>query len=241
MKPMHLVPVFGLDHEARKQIAETRATILEHLRAAPDDFTALVLADVIGEIDPERDQALAAHRMRFRATRADDWRVRARELGLDGVLFHLAHEMTRARVGRDAVPAIERYATAISEARAAGVAPGHIDASCVPGALARDRRTKLAFHPSGHLASATIRVDARHHGELVLAERPGTGHYTIVEVRGGYGTMIRDDYRDGKVTTTLNTPWHDGTESTETQTWTRWVKASLCDLARLAGAKRTRR
>ena len=248
MEALRQKPVFALDHEARKQIRETRATILEHLRGEPDDFKALVLADAVGEIDPDRDATLAAHRLRFRATRPADWKVRARELGLDRLLFHLVQGMLQARIGAGAVPALERYATAISEARADLGAAGHIDASSVPaglrvegGGFTPPPGVDATYHPSGHLARVKVYLDELHHGELVLGEQPGSGRYTIVEKRGGSGTMIREDYRDGGVVTTLNTPWHDGCESIDKKSWTRWVEDNLADLARLAAIKPARR
>jgi hypothetical protein len=233
MDALRQEPVFVFDHETRKQVRETRETILEHLRTAPDDFKALVLADMLGEIDPDRDATLAAHRMRFRATRPTDWKHKARELGLDRIVFHLAHGMSEARIGRDAVPLLERYATEISEARAANVEAGHIGASSVPDVLARDRRAKITYHPSGHLAKVAVYFDDLHHGSLELSEVPGSGRYQIIEKRGGYGTMITEEYRDGGVITTLNTPWHDGEESITKRPWTRWVEENLADLARL--------
>jgi hypothetical protein len=233
-------PVFALDHEARKQIRETRATILEHLRTDPDDFKALVLADVIGEIDPDHDAALAAHRMRFRATRTADWTVRARELGLDRLLFHLAHGMTASKIGLPAVPILERRAVEISEARAPGVTVGKIDADAIPAGLVRDSRVTIAYHPSGHLKHVKLHIDELHRGELTLDAKPGSGHYMIVEKRGGYGTMIQEAYRDGAIVTTLNTPWHDGEESREPAAWTKWVLQNLGDLERLAGYRKRR-
>ena len=224
MEALRQQPVFELDHEARAQIRETRATILEHLDGAPDDLQALVLADVLGEIDPDRDPDLAAHRMRFRATRTADWKLRAKELGLDRLLYNLARGMTEARIGRDAVPVLERYATDLAETRAPGAVPGHIDASYVPDTLVSDPRVTIAYHPSGHLARVAIRIDELHDGELVLGFQPGSGHYAIIEKRGGYGTMIREAYRDGGVVTTLNTPWHDGEESISKRPLTRWVE-----------------
>ena len=142
-------PVFSLDHEARKQIRDTRATILEHLATEPDDFKALVFADVLAEIDPDHDTKLVAHRTRFHATRTDDWKSNARELGLDRLLFHLADGFRTAKIGKDAVPVLERYAVRISEARPRGVPLGLIDQSCMPPMLSRDPRATISYHPSG--------------------------------------------------------------------------------------------
>jgi hypothetical protein len=69
----------------------------------------------------------------------------------------------------------------------------------------------------------------------LLDATPGSGSYQIVEKRGGYGTMISEEYRDGAIITTLNTPWHDGCESRVPAAWTKWVMSNLGDLARLAG------
>ena len=234
MDPLRQAPYFALDHEARRQIRETRSTVLEHLAHEPDDLQALVLADVLAEIDPDRDPQLAAHRTRFHATRAGDWKVRARALGIDALLYRLATGLAEARIGTAAVPVLEHHATEISEARASEVAPGLIDASCIPDALATHPAVEIAYHPSGHLARVAVHVDELHDGVLELAPEPGSGHYRIVEKRGGYGTMIAEDYRNGRVVTTLNTPWHDGTESSAKKSWTRWVEENVADLARLA-------
>jgi hypothetical protein len=228
-------PLFAFDHEARKQIRDTRVTLLEHLRTEPDDLKGLVLADVIGELDPDRDLELARHRMRFREKRPADWRWRAKELGLDRVLYSIAFGMQSAGIGKDAIPILERRAAEIGEARAPDAARGAIDETYIPAGVT------AAFHPSGHLARAHVFVDKLHEGELVLAEEPGSGHYRIVEKRGGYGTMICEDYRDGCVVTTLNTPWHDGEESSAAKPWTRWVEECLADLARLSSRARAAR
>ncbi len=229
MDALRQQPLFAFDHETRKQIRETRTTLLEHLRSEPDDFKALVIADVIGELDPDRDLVLARHRMHFRETRPADWKVRAKALGLDRLLFHLASGMRLARIGKDAIPVLERRAAEIGEARAAEVRPGMIDRSYVPEALA----SHATYYASGHLRSVSIELGENREGGLELAETPGSGHYRIIEMRGGYGTMINEDYRDGCVVTTLNTPWHDGEESSAKKPWTRWVEENLADLERL--------
>jgi hypothetical protein len=235
MDPLRQQPVFPFDAKSRAQLRETRQTLLDHLRTAPDDLQALVLADVIGELDPDRDPTLAAHRMRFRATRAPDWLAQARARGLDRLLFHLASGLRAGRFGSDVVPVLERRAIEISEARAPGVAAGLIDATFVPEAL----RGLARFHPSGHLARIRVYRDELHHGELALAATPGAGTFSIIEKRGGYGTMVTERYRDGCIVTILNTPWHDGEESTVAAPWTKWVMQQIDDLERLATADAT--
>jgi hypothetical protein len=227
-------PVFPFDHEARKQIRATRTTLLATLAVEPDDFTALVLAEVIGAIDPDRDATLASHRMRFRAVREPTWRVTARERGLDRLLFHLAHGFASARIGRDAVPILEQYADEISEARRDGVAPGLIDTRMIPESLATDPRVQVTAHASGHLARVGIEIDLLNEGELVLAEQPGSAAFSITQKLGGYGTLTRERYKAGSVHQTLNTPWHDGEDSSYETPWTKWVMASLDELASLA-------
>lgn len=234
-------PLFPFDHEARKQIRATRTTLLATLALEPDDFTALVLADVIGSIDPDRDPALAEHRMRFRAIRDASWRVTARERGLDRLLFHLANGFATARIGKDAVPILEQYAVEISEARGEGVAPGFIDASMIPEAIASDPRVVVAMHDSGHLARVRIEIDLVNEGELVLAAQPGSAAFSISQKLGGSGTLTRERYKDGSVKQTLNTPWHDGEESTYESPWTKWVMASLDELVSLAERHPARR
>jgi len=234
-------PYFALDHQARTQIRETRATLLEHLATKPDDLTALVMADVLCEIDPDRDPALASHRARFRATRGADWRVQACERGIHLLLFRLAHGFAEARIGRDAVPVLERWAVEISEARPSGVPAGAITAAMIPEALSKDPRVQIAFHPSGHLARVALHIDRLHEGELELAEQPGAGSFSITQKLGGYGTLTRESYADGNVITTLNTPWHDGEESRSPSPWTKWVLASLGELASLAERRQPRR
>lgn len=234
MDILRQAPLFAFDHETRKQIRETRMTLLEHLRSDPEDFKALVLADVIGELDPDRDLSIADHRMRFRATRDrdGDWRVRAKELGLDRVLYNLAHGMERANMGRDAAQILMRRAAEIGEARPIDVVRGHIDASYVPAALV----PHTSFHASGHVARVAVHIEAMHEGELQLHPIPGSGSFRIVEKIGGYGTVNRELYKDGAIHATLNTPWHDGEESTHVKPWTRWVEESLSELARLVEA-----
>ena len=224
---MQQKPYFRFDHETRKQIEETCATLLDHLRDKPDDLQGLVLADVFAELD----RSVAVHAARFRQTRTADWKWRAKELGIDRLLFHLARGLADARIGKDAIAILERRAAEIGEARAAGTAVGLIDKSYVP------KGVRASFHPSGHLARASVDRGELRQGELVLDATPGSGRFRIIEKRGGYGTMISDEYRDGCVITTLNTPWHDGEESREPKPWTRWVEENLADLARLARRK----
>jgi hypothetical protein len=216
-----------MDHEARKQLHETRETLLAHLTAHPEDLQALVLADVVCAIEPAHDASLSAHATRFRQTRPDDWKLRAHELGVDNLLFYLANGWRERKIGSSAIPVIERRAIEINEARAPHVAPGHIDASYVPAGLT------ATFHPSGHLKRVAVMVDSKHNGELVLDETPGSGQFRVVRMRGGSGTMLGERYRDGAIQITLNTPWHDGTEATESKPWTRWVEECLADLADL--------
>jgi hypothetical protein len=224
-----------MDHEARKQLHETRETLLAHLTAHPDDLKALVLADVVCAIEPAHDASLAVHATRFRKTRRADWKLRARELGLDRLLFHLANGWRAAEIGTSAIPVIERRATEINEARPPRVPAGHIDASFVPAGLT------ATFHPSGHLKRVAVVVDRNHNGELVLDETPGSGHFRVVRMRGGSGTMLDERYRDGTIYITLNTPWHDGAEATEVKPWTRWVEECLADLAELLTVQPTAR
>jgi len=228
MQALSQTPAYGLDHETRKQIAETTQTLLDHLRGDADDFKALVLADAISAIDPTHDRELSRHAERFRATRNAGWRDRARSMGLDRVLFSIAAGLRSLRIGEAAAVALDARAVEISEARPSGALAGSIDKSYVPDGV------HATFHPSGHLHRASVHIDELHHGELVLDALPGSGRFSIVEKRGGYGTMISDAYRDGCVITTLNTPWHDGTESSEPMAWTKWVMQNLGDLARLA-------
>ena len=225
----------GMDHEARKQLHETRETLLAHLTAHPDDLRALVLADVVCALAPAHDASLAAHATRFRSTRGPDWKLRAKELGLDRVLFHLAHGWRERAIGGAAIPVIERRAAEITEARPPSVPAGTIDASYVPAGLHAE------YWPSGHLRRVAVLVDSKHNGELALDETPGSGTYRVVRVRGGYGTMIGERYRDGGIAITLNTPWHDGEETTEIKAWTRWVEESLADLAELVTVRPARR
>jgi len=221
---MQQKPYFRFDHETRKQIGETCVTLLAHLQQNPDDFQGLVLADVFAELDG----SVATHAMRFRKTRTSDWKWRAKELGIDRLLFHLARGLEGARIGKDAIPILEKRAAEIGEARAAGTTAGLIDSSYVP------KGVRARYHASGHLAHASVDRGELRQGELVLDATPGSGYFKIIEKRGGYGTMIQDEYRDGCVITTFNTPWHDGEESREPKSWTRWVEENLAELARLA-------
>jgi len=85
MHPLKQRPVFAHDVEMRRQLRETRETLLAHLRDKPDDFNALVLAEVVGELDS--DPALSVHRAHFRAIRPDDWREQARVRGVSKQVY----------------------------------------------------------------------------------------------------------------------------------------------------------
>lgn len=234
MHPLAATPHFALDHEAREQIRQTRGTLRDTLASEPDRLLALVMADVLEELAPDRDRVVADHVARFRATRRADWRVQARAEGVDRLLYHLAAGWREARIGGDAAVILERRAAEIGEARPAGTRAGLIDAAYVPDALVDDTRCTIAYHPSGHLQRVAVDIDDLHRGTLELAEAPGAGSFTFIEKRGGYGTMINDRYRDGAIVTTLNTPWHDGEESRSERPWTRWVEECLAELARLS-------
>lgn len=155
------------------QIRETCATVRDHLRAAPDDLTALVLCEVLVDLAPTRDPELVAHRDRFGATRADDWREQGRVRGIHRLLFHLADGARGARLDAALVSALEGRAVELSESRPAGVPPGHIDASLVPAVLAAD----AGFHPDGHLAQVRVDRGAGRQGQLQLGPRPGAGTF----------------------------------------------------------------
>jgi hypothetical protein len=254
-----------LDTKARTQIRETRQTLLDHLRDAPGDFKALLLASVVAELDPDRDPALLAHAARANTLRAKDpsgWAKRARDQGLDVVLFGLAQGLHRAEFGADAIPVLARRCAEISsrsvilallreylrdrEDAATGralaaidaaiaertprLAAGVIDASFVPEQLATSPHAKVRYHHDGHLAEVVIRK-GRWKGRLQLDPRPGTGRYQLEGFTAGSGHLTSETYRDGQVHTTLNTPWHDGCESSETLAWTRWVAECLGSLA----------
>jgi hypothetical protein len=215
-------------HELRRQLREARETVLAHLRERPDDPRALLLADVLGEIDHDRE--LAEQRMRFRALRRDDWLDEARRGGIDRVLFRIADGLRGSRSGHDAIAVLERRAIEISEARPEGTPAGWIDASFLPEALANDRRVRVRYH-EGHLAHVRVAIDVDRHGELDLARHRGES--TLVEPYGGHGTRICERFVCGRVTTTFYTPWHDGVETTADVPWSRWVVDRLADLARL--------
>ena len=232
MNQLRQRPYFRHDLELHRQLRETRETVIAHLREAPDDPRALLFADVLAELDSDRE--LATHAMRFRAVRPATWADDARRAGLDRVLFRLADGMRSSRFGRDAIPILERRAIEISEARPPGVAAGWIDETFVPDALAADQRVRVRSH-GGHLARVAVKLAAVRYAELELGRY--RGRFEIVEKIGGYGTMTRETYACGRVTTTLNTPWHDGTESTSDAPWTRWVVDCLDQIARLVQAR----
>ena len=226
------LPTFLLDHDAARQLRETRATILEHLAGDPDDLMGLVIADVLAELDPDHDPILIGHAARFRRDHPTPqiWRDQARRRGIDRLLFRIADGMKAASIGRAAVPVFARRAAEICEARPFGVTRGHIDASMIPAGLAR---ASITYHATGHLARVAIDLDRMNQGELILDATPGSGDFTLVAKRGGYGTVIRERHERGTVLSILNTPWHDGEESREVITWTRWVQQCLASLEEL--------
>jgi len=106
-----------LDHEAYSQVCETRRTLNAHLHDEPDDFLALCMADVIAELDPERDPMLREHARRLHALRGRlgaAWVDRANEHGLDGLLFNLCAGLHRADIGHLALPVLARRIAEIS-------------------------------------------------------------------------------------------------------------------------------
>ena len=136
-----------LDDRAIDQIRETRYTLLDHLGAEPDDFKALFMAGVIAEIDPDRDAALLEHAVRARALRdglGAAWGERAREHGLDVLLYNLAEGMHRAGIGLAAVPVLARRC---AEVTARGVVLGLL-------------RERLREHDGAVAAAATAAIEA---------------------------------------------------------------------------------
>lgn len=265
MKPKQWI----LDHEAYTQICDTRRTLLAHLRDEPDDFKALCMADVIAELDPERDPALREHARRAHALRGQlgaGWRARAREHGLDILLFNLCEGMHRAEIGRAALPTLARRAAEISAnprvlallrehmrdlgerttvtaidaaiaARAPRLAAGIIEAGFLPEALAANPRASVHFHRSGHLAAVRIAGERRQTGMLVLESRPGTGHLAYTARMAGHGYVVDEHYRDGAIHSTFCSPWHDGVETSEPMPWARWVAESLASLEGIVPVK----
>jgi hypothetical protein len=258
-----------LDPEAYTQICDTRRLLVAQLLDEPDDFRALFLADVFAEVDPERDPELRTHAKRAHAMRGElgttVWFARARELGLDVLLFNLCAGMERAGFGKVAFPVLARHAATISAnprilallrsyvreigdrkagaiidaaiaSRAPALAAGRIERAFVPDALLAARGVVVRFHPSGHLAEVRIRGDRRSSGRLVLDLKPGGGHLVYTAHSGGAGFVVDETYRDGAIQSTFCSPWHDGEESTERMEWTRWIAEALASLESIAPA-----
>lgn len=252
-----------LDHRAYTQITETRRMLDARLREEPDDFMALALADVFAELDPEREPGLRCHARRAHELRgrlgATSWQSRARDLGLDIVLFNLCAGLHRADFGHAALPVLARRATevtinprilallrdymrelgerdvitAIDSAiarRAPALAIGRIERAFVPALLLDHAAVAVRFHPSGHLAAVRIRGDRRTSGTLTLEPAPGTAHLVYTAHTGGSGYVVDEHYRDGAIHGTYNSPWHDGTESREPRDWACWVAEALASL-----------
>jgi hypothetical protein len=265
MKPKQWI----LDHEAYTQICETRRTLLAHLRDEPDDFKALCMADVVAELDPEKDPALREHARRAHALRARlgaAWSERAREHGMDILLFNLCEGMQRAEIGRSALPTLARRAAEVTSnprilallrehmrelderttiaaidaaiaARAPRLASGMIEAAFLPEPLVSNPRVAVRFHRSGHLAAVRITGDRRQTGMLVLEQRPGSGHLAYTARMAGHGYVVDEHYRDGAIHSTYCSPWHDGVESSEQMPWTRWVAEALASLEGIVPSK----
>lgn len=212
-----------MERMVERQVCEALGGLVSRLRDHPDDFVALVLADVLAEIDPAQDADVLAHAARFRARYPRGWQWHARELGIDRLLFHAADGSR--------IPALVRRAAEISEARRPGgddstvPAPGAIEASFVPPEL------DAAFHASGHLARIAVRIPV-HHAELVLDEEPGRGWCELISTRGGVLTSVREVYDAGVLQTTVTTA-RGADVRREVAPWTRWVQSSIAQLVEL--------
>lgn len=218
-----------MSDDADRQLRQTRQTVLEHLDSEPDDIKALFMASVLSEIDPDRDAKLLAHARRAAQQRKKlgrQWIGSAREAGLDALLFQLYQGMTRANWDQRIRAPFGRRVAEIVEALTG--TPIGID--FLPEGL-RTTGCTFAWHASGHLARAHMAGDDKSHGELLLDEKPGTARLTVQGYKGGLGFLISERYAAGQVHTTLNTPWHDGVESSEHVPWTTWVAQSLASLA----------
>ena len=91
---------------------------------------------------------------------------------------------------------------------------------------------QVTFYPSGHLQRAWVRKDGKDcNQELILDARPGSGRFTMQGERDGYGFITREEFSDGAIRGTLNTPWHDGDDYFEPKYWQLWVDECLNSLA----------
>jgi hypothetical protein len=103
-------------------------------------------------------------------------------------------------------------------------------------------RLQLELHPNGHLAS--LRVPGDDGPSLTLSPGGGAGHFVHTGQQGGYGFHIDERYAKGQVHATLNSPWHDGSESSETKEWVCWVLeciGSIVSAAERAPPKKRKR
>ena len=134
------------------------------------------------------------------------------------------------RLKRKAARYRERLPESLFDRAIGAIDPGYlgalptlkIDRAFLKALLSRGEaaRIKATFHPGGHLRRlASLRGKAN----LELDPLPGSGRFVQEGKRGGYGFLTSEHYRNGGISGTFNSPWHDGEEYSEKIDWPLWV------------------
>jgi len=241
----------------RNQIAPTLATLEEELARRPDSPRALalavILADLAGGEVPIPPLVSAAAAKRGRGTRRLDgalthllWTLWD---GLEGqraltaeraealarpLIRSLRDPLSLLRLKRKCVPFRHVLPASLFDRAICRRAPRYleelptlkIDRAFLEGIMTPEeaQRVTLGFHPDGGLRRLASR---RSRASLTLDPVPGSGRFVEEGKRGGSGFLTQEHYRDGGVSGTFNSPWHDGEEYTEKIDWPLWVAEAV--------------
>lgn len=241
----------------RNQIAPTLETLEEELARRPESPRALALAGILadlagGEVPVPPLVAAAAARRARGAGRLDGtltqllWTLWE---GLEGqraltaeraetlarpLIRSLRDPLALLRLKRKCAVFRPVLPESLFDRAIRRLDPGYlkempvlkIDRAFLQGIMTSEeaRRVTMEFHSDGRLRRLASR---RGKAFLELDSVPGSGRFVEEGTRGGSGFLTSERYRDGGVSGTFNSPWHDGEEYTEKIDWPLWVAEAI--------------
>lgn len=249
------------EERARRELEGSAMTVVEAVRAEPENVRARLCADLfVRLLGPEAPALLGEVRTSllldvarsreegFLHLAAGLWR-RLKQLGaLNEARGSALAEVLGELIGAPGVLFAFAY-----EAQSSGLRPTarHLNAALdrrFPDFRAQadrwviDRELLVSvgieldhldheFHPNGHLRHLRPRGAMAGAPVLELEERPGRGRYGETGKQGGYGFIVDERYEGGQVTGTLNSPWHDGETYANPKPWLVWVLECAAEIA----------